>query len=147
MENDKYNPKILGDIKDTFTLLDGDKDGFISIKDLCATMCLLNPNIRPQDADDIIIETENDILDFETYNGLWRLKLDETYVDNNYGAIFYYLDKDRNGLIDSKDIYEGLSALGAKISEEEANEMILEADLDGDKMLDKDEFGRMMLGM
>ena len=139
--------KIIKDIKDTFIVLDGDKDGYISLKELGATMHVLDSTTRAVDTEDLINEMETDNLDFNTFQALWHLKLGEANVDKDYNILFNYFDSDRNGLVDSNDLINGFQNLGAKMSPEEANEMILEADLDGDKFLDIEEFTRMIIGL
>ena len=151
VEKDKttYNisQKQAEDIKETFDLLDGDKDGYITIKELGDTMKLLGENIKDIDITDIAKELELDNIDYKTFEAFWIMKYSEDLVVNDFDSLFKYFDIDKNGLVEARDLMEGLKALGAKVTPEEADEMILEADLDGDRLMDKEEFIRMMNGI
>mmetsp|Transcript_26354 Transcript_26354/g.27414 ORF Transcript_26354/g.27414 Transcript_26354/m.27414 type:complete len:155 (-) Transcript_26354:44-508(-) len=136
--------KVVTDIRDTFEILDGDKDGFISIKDLGETMTKLDSTVRSSDAQELVNEFESDNMDFKTFEAFWHMKLNEALLENDHFKLFDFFDRDRNGLVEAGDLIVGFNALGAKMTEEEADEMILEADLDGDRLLDKEEFARML---
>lgn len=139
-KNSKYDK----DIQEAFELLDGNKDGLISIEELGNTVRLLNPRIKDADVRDVLGELKPE-LNFDIFNALWKAKLKEgTEIENEYETLFEYFDKDRNGLIDARDLMEGLNSIGSKITPEEADEMVQEADLDGDRMIDIEEFQRMI---
>jgi Ca2+-binding EF-hand superfamily protein len=131
------------DIIETFELLDGNKDGIVTIDELGNTIKLLNPKVKDIDVKEVINEFTPE-MDLGLYEALWKAKLKEGKVENEYATLFEFFDKDRNGLIDASDLIEGLTAIGATISPEEADEMILEADLDGDRLLDVEEFQRIV---
>ena len=59
--------------------------------------------------------------------------------------IFKYFDKDGNGYITALELSSVMNSLGEKLTEEEVEEMIREADIDGDGQIDYDEFVRMMM--
>lgn len=130
---------------DIFELLDGNKDNLVTLQELGNTIKLLNPKVRQQDIDDIEKEFASDI-DINLFNSLWKSKLKESNnkIEDEYQTLFDYFDKDKNGLIDAKDLIDGFSSFGADINPEEADEMIIEADLDGDRFLDAEEFQRII---
>jgi Ca2+-binding EF-hand superfamily protein len=138
--------KIKNEIKDTFDLLDGDRDGVITVKDLGEIMKILDSHVKDFDINEVSKEIDDNI-DYKSYESLWAMKLNESNIEHDYISIFKYFDKDNNGLIDQQDLVNGFNALGAKITLEEAEEMIIEADLDSDKLIDKEEFCRMMYGV
>lgn len=47
-------------------------------------------------------------------------------------------DKDQNGLISSTELRRVMTNLGEKLTEEEVEDMIKEADMDGDGMINYD---------
>ena len=58
---------------------------------------------------------------------------------------FRMFDKDKSGYIDAKEIQTVTTTLGEKLTDEELNEFMREADLDGDGRLNYNEFVNIML--
>ena len=58
---------------------------------------------------------------------------------------FRIFDRDGNGFIDSKELKHIVTQMGQVLTNAEADEFMLEADLNGDGKLDFDEFMQMML--
>jgi calmodulin len=58
---------------------------------------------------------------------------------------FKVFDKDGNGFISAEELRHVMTNLGEKLTDEEVNEMIREADQDGDGQVDYSEFVKMML--
>ena len=53
-------------------------------------------------------------------------------------------DKNKDGLIDSRELRFVTTALGHRLSEDEVDAFMKEADLDGDGKLNYDEFAKIM---
>lgn len=62
-----------------------------------------------------------------------------------HGAVAQILDHDGNGYISADELRAIMSNLGEELSEEEINEIVQEADIDGDGQIDYEEFS-MWLG-
>lgn len=54
---------------------------------------------------------------------------------SRYGSVF---DKNKDGLISSSELRHVMTNLGERLSEEEVDDMIKEADMDGDGMVNYD---------
>lgn len=54
-------------------------------------------------------------------------------------------DKDGNGFISAQELRHIMTNLGEKLTDEEVDEMIREADVDGDGQINYDEFVDMMM--
>lgn len=152
-ENNKYSfgklnlkPKVKEDLIDIFNLLDGDKNKIVTIDEIGDLITLLKPTTKGEEIKQTKKEIGKDI-DYNLFESLWKLKISdgENYEDlNDFDNLFNFIDTDHNGLIDGKDIMIGLDKIGLKITPDEADEMILEADLDGDRLLNLNEFSRMI---
>uniref|UniRef100_A0A8C5MSN3 EF-hand domain-containing protein n=1 Tax=Leptobrachium leishanense TaxID=445787 RepID=A0A8C5MSN3_9ANUR len=57
---------------------------------------------------------------------------------------FRVFDKDRNGYISAAELRHVMTNLGEKLTDEEVDEMIREADIDGDRQVNYEEFVQMM---
>ena len=58
---------------------------------------------------------------------------------------FKVFDKDGNGYISAAELRHIMTNLGEKLTDEEVDEMIREADVDGDGQINYDEFVDMMM--
>lgn len=56
-------------------------------------------------------------------------------------------DKDGNGHISAAELRHVMTSLGEKMNEEEVDEMIREADVDGDGQINYQEFIKMMVSL
>ena len=65
---------------------------------------------------------------------------------DNFNEIFFFsvFDKDGNGYISSAELRHVMTNLGEKLTDEEVDEMIREADIDGDGQVNYEEFVAMM---
>lgn len=59
---------------------------------------------------------------------------------------FKVFDKDNNGFISAAELRHVMTNLGEKLTDEEVDEMIREADVDGDGQVNYEEFVKMMMG-
>ena len=66
----------------------------------------------------------------------WPADFDEIF--------FSVFDKDGNGYISSAELRHVMTNLGEKLTDEEVDEMIREADIDGDGQVNYEEFVAMM---
>lgn len=58
---------------------------------------------------------------------------------------FKVFDKDGNGYISAAELRHVMTSLGEKLTEEEVDEMIREADIDQDGQINYEEFVKMMV--
>ena len=68
----------------------------------------------------------------------------ETTQEEELRARFQMFDRDGNGLIDRDELKLVMQELGEKLSEEDIDEMIEEADTNNDGFIDYEEFAHYM---
>ncbi|XP_047945565.1 calmodulin-like protein 8 isoform X1 [Salvia hispanica] len=71
----------------------------------------------------------------------------ETDAEEELKEAFKVFDKDQNGYISATELRHVMINLGEKLTDEEVEQMIREADLDGDGQVDYDEFVKMMMAI
>ncbi|KAK1313797.1 hypothetical protein QJS10_CPA06g02340 [Acorus calamus] len=69
----------------------------------------------------------------------------DTDSEEELKEAFKVFDKDQNGFISAAELRHVMTNLGEKLTDEEVDEMIREADVDGDGQVNYEEFVRMML--
>lgn len=69
---------------------------------------------------------------------------DDEYMEQ-VKAAFEIMDIDQNGYIDPPELKEVMTRFGLRLSDEDVEEMINEADMDGDGRVNYDEFEYLMM--
>jgi calmodulin len=72
-------------------------------------------------------------------------KMKDTDTEEELVEAFKVFDRDGNGLISAAELRHVMTNLGEKLTDDEVDEMIREADIDGDGHINYEEFVRMMM--
>lgn len=84
-------------------------------------------------------------IDFPEFLTLMARKMKDTDSEEELIEAFKVFDRDGNGLISAAELRHVMTNLGEKLTDEEVDEMIREADIDGDGQINYEEFVGMML--
>lgn len=137
------------ELKETCTLPHNDGEGCITVEELGAVIRLLDKNLTKDELHNIINNNEVDVprhatVDFMHFLNIIALKMKELDAEEELKEAFKVLDKDQNGYISPDGLRHVMINLGEKLSDEEVELMIKEADLDGDGHVNYDDFVKMM---
>ncbi|PWA34446.1 EF-hand domain [Artemisia annua] len=138
----------IDELKEAFSLFDKDGDGCITTKELGTVMRSLGQNpteAELQDMNNEVDADQNGTIDFPEYLNLMVRTMKDTDSEEELKEAFKAFDKDQNGYISAAELRHMMANLGEKLTDEEVDEMIREADLDGDGQVNYEEFVRMML--
>mmetsp|Transcript_129423 Transcript_129423/g.307073 ORF Transcript_129423/g.307073 Transcript_129423/m.307073 type:complete len:151 (-) Transcript_129423:166-618(-) len=133
---------------ETFKLFDEDKDDKLSLKEFGTLLSSLGQNPTEQELQDWIGgdgEHDTTRIDFHTFLSLMSRKLKETDTEEELIEAFKVFDRDRDGFISGKELRQSMTNLGERLTDTEVDEMIREADMDGDGLINYDEFVKMMM--
>ena len=136
------------DLQDIFDQFDKDKDGKISGKELANAMFSMGQNPTDDEINEMMREVDlnqDGKIDFDEFMILMTKSSPETQAEEEVINAFRVFDKEGNGLIASSELKHIMMTIGDKMSEEEAEEMVNEADIDEDGMINYEEFVRMMM--
>ena len=136
------------DLQDIFDQFDKDKDGKISGKELANAMISMGQNPTDDEINEMMREVDlnqDGKIDFDEFMILMTKSSPETQAEEEVINAFRVFDKEGNGLIASSELKHIMMTIGDKMSEEEAEEMVNEADIDEDGMINYEEFVRMMM--
>lgn len=147
---DKLGFTELAYFKELFNAMDKDSEGSITSKELGTALASIGAKATDMEVQAMINEGDSDgngILDFEEFVELLGLKLCLEMSIDDYRDAFRIIDKDNNGFVSTAELRAIYIALGIKISDEEVEEMIREADLDADGVVTFEEFEGMMTSL
>ena len=108
----------------------------------------LGQNPTEAELHDMINEVDNDgsgTIDFAEFLSLMSKKMKDADSEEELMEAFKVFDKDGNGFISSVELRHVMTNLGEKLTDDEVDEMIREADVDGDGQVNYDEFVKMMI--
>ena len=106
-------------------------------------MWKLNQTVTEDDLKDMIsvVDTKGDgKINFEEFVAMMEKRKDEADTEQEIINAFRVFDKDGNGLISKAELTNIMSILGDTLTNEEIEEMIIEADVDGDGFINYEEF-------
>ena len=139
----------IAEFRAAFELFDRDRDGTITTKELGTVMKNLGQNPSETELEEMIKQVDldgNGTIDFKEFLGLMVRKMKDTDTEEELLEAFKVFDRDGNGFITSHELRHVMSNLGQSLSPEEIEEMVREADVDGDGQINYDEFVKMMMG-
>lgn len=145
---DNLTEEQISEFREAFNLYDKDGDGTITILELGSIMRSLGQTPSDAELQDLINKIDNDkngIIDFSEFVMMMSKKASHVNSESELIEAFKVFDKDGNGFITSQELRHVMTNLGEKITQEEADGMIKEADLDGDGRIDYEEFVKMMM--
>jgi len=145
---DQLSEEQISEFKEAFSLFDKDGDGTITTIELGTVMRSLGQNPTEAELQDMINEVDadgNGTIDFPEFLTMMARKMRDTDSEEEIKEAFKVFDKDGNGYISAAELRHVMTNLGEKLTDSEVDEMIREADIDGDGQINYDEFVKMML--
>ncbi|VDL21999.1 unnamed protein product [Hymenolepis diminuta] len=144
---DGFNFLKSQEIQEAFDLFDTDKTGFIDTKDLKVAMRALGFEPKKEEIKKLIAEYDPDgkgVLSYSDFLKMMTIKMQDKDAREEVIKAFKLFDDDETGAISLKNLKRVAKELGENITDEELQEMIDEADRDGDGVVNEAEFLRIM---
>ena len=135
------------EIKEAFDLFDTDGSGVIDAKELKVAMRALGFEPKKEEVRKLIAEVDKDgsgTIDFSEFLDMMTSKMGERDSKEEILKAFRLFDDDETGKISFRNLKRVARELGETMSDNELQEMIDEADMDGDGEINQDEFLRIM---
>eukprot|EP00803_Ostreobium_quekettii_P006964 evm.model.scf_1970.2 EVM.evm.TU.scf_1970.2 scf_1970:22605-24176(-) len=144
---DHLTEEQISEYKGAFALFDKDGDGAITIKELGQMMQSLGQTPTEGELQDMMREADADgsgAIEFPEFLNLMVKRTMENDIDDRLREAFNVFDKDGNGYLTKEELRDVMRSLGVNLTVKEQEEMIREADQDGDMRLSYSEFKHIM---
>merc|ERR1712159_911400 len=135
------------EVKEAFDLFDIDGSGAIDAKELKVAMQALGFEPTQSEVDRMVADIDidgNSTVEFGEFVEMMEGKMSEKDQVEEMKKAFKLYDVDGKGKITFKDLKRVADEVGEKMDDAEIQEIIDEADRDGDKAINEDEFIRVM---
>lgn len=139
--------ETIKEFREAFSLFDKDGDGSISVQELGTVMRNMGQNPTDGELQQMISEVDadgNGLIDFAEFVTLMARKMNNTDKDAEIREAFSVFDKDGSGKISGDELRQIMKSLGEDLTDDEIQQMIREADTNGDGEIDYEEFVRML---
>ncbi|XP_033018426.1 uncharacterized protein LOC117054078 [Lacerta agilis] len=137
----------IAEFKEAFLIFDKDGDGAITTKELGTVMRSLGQNPTEAELKEMIDKLDadgNGTVDFPEFLSLMARKIQNSDGEEEIRNAFRVFDKDGNGYVSAAELRHIMTNLGEKLTDEEVEDMIKEADVDGDGQVNYEEFLKIM---
>ena len=144
----KITPANLAGMKEAFCLYDKDRDGFIDAKELAICMRSLGQSPTQAEIVDMANEIDADgdgMIDFYEFVMLMSRQMRDVDSKEAIVEAFKIFDLDGDGFITHDELRHMMTGMGEKLTHSEVDEIIKQADQDGDGKINLEEFTRMLL--
>uniref|UniRef100_T1J1R6 EF-hand domain-containing protein n=1 Tax=Strigamia maritima TaxID=126957 RepID=T1J1R6_STRMM len=135
------------DIREAFDLFDSDGTGAIDVKELKVAMRALGFEPKKEEIKKMVQEVDKEgkgKISFDDFIKLMAAKMTDKDTNEEILKAFRLFDDDETGRISFKNLKRVAQELGENLTDEELQEMIDEADRDGDGEINQEEFLRIM---
>ncbi|CAD7674987.1 unnamed protein product [Nyctereutes procyonoides] len=135
------------EVREAFDLFDADGSGTIDVKELKVAMRALGFEPRKEEMKKMISEVDKEgtgKISFNDFLAVMTQKMAEKDTKEEILKAFRLFDDDETGKISFKNLKRVAIELGENLTDEELQEMIDEADRDGDGEVNEEEFLRIM---
>nr|KAJ3420125.1 hypothetical protein HK105_006063 [Polyrhizophydium stewartii] len=147
-EYEGLSEEEVAEFREAFALFDKDGDDTITTKELGTVMRSLGQNPTEAELQEMINELDadgNGTVEFDELMAMMTRKMKEIDFEEERREAFKMFDKDGNGFITAAELKIVMTNIGEKLTDEEIDEMIREADEDGDNQVSYDEFVKIIM--
>ncbi|XP_021566870.1 calmodulin-like [Carlito syrichta] len=148
---DQLTEEQIAEFKEAFLLFDKNDDGTLTTKELGTVKRSLGQNHTEAELQDMInVDADgNGTIDFPEFLTMMARKMKDTTSEEEIREAFHVFDKDGNGYMSAAELchvmmFLTMTNLGEKLTDEDVDKTIREADTDGDSQVNYEVFIQIM---
>lgn len=136
------------EIKEAFNLFDTEGKGVIDVRELKAAFRALGFQVKKAEIRQMFIDMDKDLssatITYDEFVEMVTPRMQNRDSREEIMKVFALFDDDNTGAISFKNLKRVATELGENLTDEELQEMVDEADRDGDGVISEEEFYRVM---
>ncbi len=140
--------EAMEEIKEAFNLFDTEGKGTIDVRELKAAFRALGFQVKKTEIRQMFVDMDKDLssatVTFDEFVEMVSPRMLNRDSREEILKVFALFDDDNTGAISFKNLKRVATELGENLTDEELQEMIDEADRDGDGVINEEEFYRVM---
>jgi centrin-1 len=134
-------------VTQAFDLFDTDGSGQVDVRELKIAMRALGFDVKKSEVRTMVADvakSDAETVDFDQFVEIMAMKMALRDTKHEIIKVFRLFDDDRTGKISFANLKRVVNMVGERLTDNEIQEMIDEADRDGDGEIGEDEFYRVM---
>ena len=147
-ENNYISEETKTDYMDAFNMFDTNHDGTINsqkIREIMQKFGKMPSEAQLQQLIENITKSDSKKIGFDDFVDMMEQKNREDDPEVEILNTFQIFDKDNNGLISNQELFHIIKTFGETLTDQEIEDIILEADVDGDGYINYEDFIKNML--
>ncbi|PAA62089.1 hypothetical protein BOX15_Mlig018223g1 [Macrostomum lignano] len=144
---DGLTEEQIEEFREAFSLFDKDGDGTITNKELASVMRALGQNPSQEELKEMIKEVDQDgsgSIEFDEFLEMMKKQMNSADSEEEVRRAFRLFDADGDGFLSATELHQVMQNLGERLTMEEVEAMIGEADTDRDGQVSFSEFAKIM---
>lgn len=127
----QFSAEEISDFQEAFGLFDRDSDGYVSSDEVGVVIRSLGGIVTDAEIKELVqqFEEKNGMIDFGDFLALMATVMVKKESSDELLEAFKVFDRDGNGFISAAELRHVMMNLGEKLSEDDVDEMIREADV------------------
>jgi len=135
------------ELREAFNLFDTEHSGTIDARELKAALRALGFEVKKEDVRRMLSDVGKDPsqpIDFNDFQEMMRGRMPDKNSREEINKVFALFDEEEKGKISLRNLKRIAQELGESLTDDELQEMIEEADRDGDGLINPEDFYRVM---